>query len=111
LKRLATIAILLICTTLSAQIEVTNKGLVNNLMRQINSLYFEKTEDNSDIAYVGGTAKIQIVWFREIGVDSVTYTQFLIMTKYGMAAEGHTIVTDSYGKNAYGYHEMTLKYK
>lgn len=111
MKRLTTIIILLICTTLSAQIEVTDKEMVNSLLKQINSLYFKKTEDNSYIANVGGTKEIQIVWLREIEQDSIKYTQFLYNTKYGMGAVGHTIVTDKYGKDAYGYHEMTLKYK
>jgi hypothetical protein len=111
MKKLVTIIILLISSVIYSQSEVTSEENVKDLLNQINRISFKKMEENEYFGFVGRTKEIEIYWMKKIGTNTITYEQIIFNLKFNMGANGHTIVTDLNGGNAYGYHEVRLNYK
>lgn len=112
MKKIILIILLLFGCAIYAQSRSTSPAVVSYLMKQIQSLNFEKTDNpNASMAFVGKANGIEVYWYRVVETHTITYLQILVNSKLNASAKGHTIETDLEGNNAIGTHEEKLNYK
>ena len=110
MKRILFFILLIFCTNLQAQEDVTDHKTVIKMYRQIHSIDFKTTKNGFSIGFVGRVGYTEVYWMKVITEDEINYKQFIKDNEINMIAVGHTITTDLDGENPRGVHERKLKY-